>query len=88
MMWRTDEINMKKWEFRRRGSKNIDSSFTPDFTTSEGDGSKGKKVVYARLAMLMAGKKQQPRSSIMASRRCRLFPLLLRSARGTRSLQT
>ena len=64
-------------------------SFTPlVFTTSGGMGSKAK-CFYSRLADLMADKKRQPRSHIVAWMRCRLSFSLLRSAllclRGTRS---
>ena len=64
-------------------------SFTPlVFTTSGGMGPKAKPF-YARLAELLADKKQQPKSYIVAWMRCRLSFSLLRSAliclRGTRS---
>ena len=70
---------------------NVDhGSFTPlVFTTSGGLGPRAK-AFYARLAEVMAEKKQQPRSSVTAWMRCRLSFSLLRSAllclRGTRSL--
>ena len=64
-------------------------SFTPlIFTTSGGMGPRAR-VFYARLAEIMADKKRQPRSSIVAYLRCRLSFSLLRSSllclRGTRS---
>ncbi|XP_063852117.1 uncharacterized protein LOC135095285 [Scylla paramamosain] len=63
-------------------------SFTPlVFTTSGGMGSKAQ-CFYSRLADLMAEKKHQPRSHVVAWMRCRLSFSLLRSAllclRGTR----
>lgn len=63
-------------------------SFTPlVFTTSGGMGPKAK-CFYARLAELIAEKKHQPRSHVVAWMRCRLSFSLLRSAllclRGTR----
>ena len=64
-------------------------SFTPlVFTTSGGMGHRAKQF-YARLAEMLAEKKQQPKSYIVAWMRCRLSFSLLRSAliclRGTRS---
>ena len=70
--------------------QNVDQgSFTPlVFTTSGGMGPRAK-AFYARLAEVMAEKKQQPKSSVVAWLRCRLSFSLLRSAllclRGTRS---
>ena len=63
-------------------------TFTPlVFTTSGGMGSKAK-CFYSRLADLIAEKKNQPRSHVVAWMRCRLSFSLLRSAllclRGTR----
>ena len=63
-------------------------SFTPlVFTTSGGMGSRAK-CFYSRLANIMAEKKRQPRSHVVAWMRCRLSFSLLRSAllclRGTR----
>ena len=63
-------------------------SFTPlVFTTSGGMGYMAK-CFYSRLADLMAEKKHQPRSHVVAWMRCRLSFSLLRSAllclRGTR----
>ncbi len=63
-------------------------SFTPlVFTTSGGMGPSAK-CLYSRLADLMAEKKHQPRSHVVAWMRCRLSFSLLRSAllclRGTR----
>ena len=63
-------------------------SFTPlVFTTSGGMGPKAK-CFYSRLADIMAEKKHQPRTHIVAWMRCRLSFSLLRSAllclRGTR----
>ncbi|XP_063852106.1 uncharacterized protein LOC135099522 [Scylla paramamosain] len=63
-------------------------SFTPlVFTTSGGMGSKAQ-CFYSRLADLMAEKKHQPRSHVVAWMRCRLSFSPLRSAllclRGTR----
>ena len=63
-------------------------TFTPlVFTTSGGMGSKAK-CFYSRLADLMAEKKHQPRSHVVAWMRCRLSFSLLRSSllclRGTR----
>ncbi|KAG0722681.1 hypothetical protein GWK47_044061 [Chionoecetes opilio] len=63
-------------------------SFTPlVFTTSRGMGPKAK-CFYSRLADVMAEKKHQPRSPVVAWMRCRLSFSLLRSAllclRGTR----
>ncbi|KAG0729126.1 hypothetical protein GWK47_030959 [Chionoecetes opilio] len=63
-------------------------SFTPlVFTTSGGMGPKAK-CFYSRLADVMAEKKHQPRSHVVAWMRCRLSFSLLRSAllylRGTR----
>ncbi|KAG0729364.1 hypothetical protein GWK47_030507 [Chionoecetes opilio] len=69
--------------------QNVDhGSFTPlVFTTSGGMGPKAK-CFYSRLADLMAEKKHQPRSHVVAWMRCRLSFSLLRSAllclRGTR----
>ena len=69
---------------------NVDrGSFSPlTFTTSGGMGPRSK-TFYARLAEVMAEKKQQPKSCIVAWMRCRLSFSLLRSAllclRGTRS---
>ena len=64
-------------------------SFTPlVFTTSGGMAPRAKRF-YARLAEILAEKKQQPKSCIVAWMRCRLSFSLLRSAllclRGTRS---
>lgn len=70
--------------------QNVDQgSFTPlVFTTSGGMGPRTRGF-YARLAEVLAQKKQQPRSSVVAWMRCRLSFSLLRSAllclRGTRS---
>ena len=63
-------------------------SFTPlVFTTSGGMGPKAK-CFYSRLADILAEKKKQPRSHVVAWMRCRLSFSLLRSAllclRGTR----
>ncbi|KAG0724825.1 hypothetical protein GWK47_039809 [Chionoecetes opilio] len=63
-------------------------SFTPlVFTTSGGMGPKAK-CFYSRLADVMAEKKHQPRSHVVAWMRCRLSFSLLRSAllclRGTK----
>ncbi|KAG0700696.1 hypothetical protein GWK47_025513 [Chionoecetes opilio] len=63
-------------------------SFTPlVFTTSGGMGPKAK-CFYSRLADVMAEKKHQPRSHVVAWMRCRLSLSLLSSAllclRGTR----
>ena len=63
-------------------------TFTPlVFTTSGGMGSKAK-CFYSKLAELMALKKHQPRSHVVAWMRCRLSFSLLRSSllclRGTR----
>ncbi|KAG0718606.1 hypothetical protein GWK47_052102 [Chionoecetes opilio] len=69
--------------------RNVDhGSFTPlVFTTSGGMGPKAK-CFYSRLADVMAEKKHQPRSRVVAWMRCRLSFSLLRSAllclRGTR----
>ncbi|KAG0712407.1 hypothetical protein GWK47_018535 [Chionoecetes opilio] len=69
--------------------RNVDhGSFTPlVFTTSGGMGPKAK-CFYSRLADVMAEKKHQPRSHVVAWMRCRLSFSLLRSAllclRGTR----
>ncbi|KAG0711346.1 hypothetical protein GWK47_020786 [Chionoecetes opilio] len=69
--------------------RNVDhGSFTPlVFTTSGGMGPKAK-CFYSRLAGVMAEKKHQPRSHVVAWMRCRLSFSLLRSAllclRGTR----
>ena len=70
--------------------QNVDQgSFTPlVFTTSGGMGPRAK-TFYARLAEMMAEKKQQPKCSVVSWMRCRLSFSLLRSAllclRGTRS---
>ena len=70
--------------------QNVDQgSFTPlVFTTSGGMGPRAR-AFYSRLAEVMAEKKKQPRSSVVAWMRCRLSFSLLRSAllclRGTRS---
>ncbi|KAG0712437.1 hypothetical protein GWK47_018459 [Chionoecetes opilio] len=69
--------------------RNVDHcSFTPlVFTTSGGMGPKAK-CFYSRLADVMAEKKHQPSSHVVAWMRCRLSFSLLRSAllclRGTR----
>ncbi|KAG0702073.1 hypothetical protein GWK47_025170 [Chionoecetes opilio] len=71
------------------GTRNVDhGSFTPlVFTTSGGMGPKAK-CFYSRLADVMAEKKHQPRSHVVAWMRCLLSFSLLRSAllclRGTR----
>ncbi|KAG0720304.1 hypothetical protein GWK47_048789 [Chionoecetes opilio] len=61
--------------------RNVDhGSFTPlVFTTSGGMGPKAK-CFYPRLADVMAEKKHQPRSHVVAWMRCRLSFSLLRSA--------
>lgn len=63
-------------------------SFTPLVFTTSGGMSPRAKCFYSRLAEVIAEKKQQPRSQVMAWIRCRLSFSLLRSAllclRGTR----
>ena len=63
-------------------------SFTPLVFTTSGGMSPKAKCFYSRLAELMAEKKHQPRSQVVAWMRCRLSFSLLRSAllclRGTR----
>ena len=64
------------------------SSFTPLVFTTSGVMSFSAKCFYSRLADLMAEKKHQPRSHVVAWMRCRLSFFLLKSAlqclRGTR----
>ena len=69
---------------------NVDQgSFTPLVFTSSGGMAPRARAFYARLAEVLAEKKQQPRSSVVAWMRCRLSFSLLRSAllclRGTKS---
>ena len=84
---RNEQEKRRKYEER---IQNIDhGSFTPlVFTTSGGMGP-AAAAFYARLAEVMAEKKQQPRSSVVAWMRCRLSFSLLRSAllclRGTKT---
>ena len=84
---RNEQEKCRQYEERIQG---VDQgSFTPlVFTTSGGMGARAQ-CFYARLAEVMAEKKQQPRSSVVAWMRCRLSFSLLRSAlvclRGTRT---
>ena len=69
---------------------NVDhGSFTPLIFTTSGGMSPRTQCFYARLAELLAEKKHQPRSYVVAWMRCRLSFSLLRSAllclRGTRT---
>ena len=79
----------KMREYSERVINIEQGSFTPlVFTTSGGMGPQAK-IFYARIAELMAEKKQEPQSYFTAWMRCRLSFSLLRSAllclRGTRA---
>ena len=84
---RNEQEKKRKYEER---IQNIDhGTFTPLVFTTLGGMGPAAGAFYARLAEIMAEKKQQPRSSVAAWMRCRLSFSLLRSAllclRGTRS---
>ncbi|KAG0729843.1 hypothetical protein GWK47_003384 [Chionoecetes opilio] len=61
--------------------RNVDhGSFTPLVFTTSGEMGPKVKCFYSRLADVMAEKKHQPRSHVVAWMRCRLSFSLLRSA--------
>ncbi|KAG0715636.1 hypothetical protein GWK47_011475 [Chionoecetes opilio] len=76
----TGSCSPKEWSYGDR-IRNVDhGTFTPlVFTTSGGMGPNAK-CFYSRLADVMAEKKHQPRSHVVAWMRCRLSFSLLRSA--------
>ncbi|KAG0727278.1 hypothetical protein GWK47_035009 [Chionoecetes opilio] len=88
---RAHQKNEREKKIRSYGDRirNVDhGTFTPWFFTTSGEMGPKAKCFYSRLADVMAEKKHQTRSHVVAWMRCRLSFSLLRSAllclRGTR----